>query len=96
MFFQGALLKDPRGLLRSQGEHTQAALRLEFTDEKQITAGVIKDFVRQAIAVEKAGLKVDFRAKRELVLAGELELALERDGALAAAFRALTPGRQRA
>src|SRR6188474_661641 len=36
MFFKGALLKDPHGLLRSQGENTQSALRLEFTSEAQI------------------------------------------------------------
>jgi uncharacterized protein YdeI (YjbR/CyaY-like superfamily) len=96
MFFKGALLKDPRGVLRSQGDNTQSALRLEFTNSRQITAAVIKDFVKQAIAVEKAGVKVDFKAKRELVLPAELEQAFGADRALAKAFRALTPGRQRA
>jgi uncharacterized protein YdeI (YjbR/CyaY-like superfamily) len=96
MFFKGALLKDPRGALRSQGDDTQSALRLEFTNQREITAAVIKDFVKQAIAVEKAGLKVDFKAKRKLVLPVELETAFKEERALAKAFRALTPGRQRA
>jgi len=95
MFFKGALLKDTHGLLRSQGENTQSALRLEFTSEAQIKKAVLKDYARQAIAVEKAGLKVDFKAKRELELPDELTKILKKDRVLAKAFAALTPGRQR-
>src|SRR5262245_19810556 len=68
MFFKGALLEDPHGLLRSQGENTQSAMRLEFTSEAQIKKAVLKDYVNQAIEVEKSGLTVDFKAKRELEL----------------------------
>jgi len=95
MFFKGALLKDAHGLLRSQGENTQSALRLEFTSEAQIKKSVLKSYVDQAIAVEKAGLKVDFKAKRELELPEELTQILRKDSKLAKAFQALTPGRQR-
>jgi uncharacterized protein YdeI (YjbR/CyaY-like superfamily) len=95
MFFKGALLKDTHGLLRSQGENTQSALRLEFTSEAQIKKAVLQSYVKQAIAVEKAGLKVDFKAKRELELPVELTQALKKDRKLAKAFSALTPGRQR-
>jgi uncharacterized protein YdeI (YjbR/CyaY-like superfamily) len=95
MFFKGALLQDTHGLLRSQGENTQSALRLEFTSEAQITKTVLKSYVKQAIAVEKAGLKVDFKAKRELELPEELTRVLKKDRKLAKAFSALTPGRQR-
>ena len=62
MFFKGALLKDTHGLQRSQGENTQSALRLEFTSEAQVKKAVVASYVKQAIAVEKAGLKVDFKA----------------------------------
>jgi uncharacterized protein YdeI (YjbR/CyaY-like superfamily) len=96
MFFKGALLEDTRGLLRSQGQNTQSALRLEFTGEAEITKAVLKSYVKQAIAVEKAGLKVDFKAKRELELPEELTLMMQKDRKLAKAFQALTPGRQRA
>jgi uncharacterized protein YdeI (YjbR/CyaY-like superfamily) len=96
MFFKGALLEDTHGLLRSQGENTQSALRLEFTGEADIKKAVVKDFVKHAIAVEKAGLKVDFKAKRELELPEELIRILKKDRNLAKAFNALTPGRQRA
>ena len=95
MFFKGALLEDTHGLLRSQGENTQSALRLEFTSEAQVAKSVLKSYVKQAIAVEKAGLKVEFNAKRELELPDELTQMLQKDRKLAKAFNALTPGRQR-
>jgi len=96
LFFKGALLKDTHRLLRSQGENTQSALRLEFRSEADVKKTVVKSYVTQAIAVEKAGLTVDFKAKRELTLPQELTAILKDDRALAKAFHALTPGRQRA
>ena len=96
LFFKGALLEDTHGLLRSQGKNTQSALRLEFTSEDQIKKSVVNSYVKQAIAVEKAGLSVDFKAKRELELPEELTQILTNDRKLAKAFHALTPGRQRA
>lgn len=95
MFFKGALLKDTHGLLRTQGENTQAALRLEFRSEADIKKTVLRSYVKQAIAVEKAGLKVDFPAKRELELPEELTFAMKKNKKLAKAFSSLTPGRQR-
>ncbi len=95
MFFKGALLKDTHKLLRSQGQNTQSAMRLEFTSEAGINQAVVASYVKQAIAVEKAGLKVDFKAKRELELPPELARILQKDSRLAKAFHALTPGRQR-
>jgi uncharacterized protein YdeI (YjbR/CyaY-like superfamily) len=95
MFFKGALLDDTHGRLRSQGENTQSAMRLEFTNEAEVSKAVVKGYVKQAIAVEKAGLTVDFKAKRALELPDELTQMLERDRKLAKAFHALTPGRQR-
>ena len=95
MFFKGALLQDTHRLLRSQGENTQSALRLEFRSEAEIKKSELKSYVKQAIALEKTGAKVDFKAKRELDLPQELTQALARDKKLAQAFRALTPGRQR-
>ena len=95
MFFKGALLQDTHGLLRSQGENTQSALRREFTSESQIKKATLVSYVKQAIAVERAGLSVDFKAKRELELPEELTAMLKKDRKLAKAFAALTPGRQR-
>jgi uncharacterized protein YdeI (YjbR/CyaY-like superfamily) len=95
MFFKGGLLEDTHGLLRSQGENTQSAMRLEFTSEAQVKRSVVKSYVKQAIAAEAAGLTVDAKAKRDLELPEELTRALKRDPKLAMAFEALTPGRQR-
>lgn len=95
MFFKGALLQDAHGLLRSQGENTQSAMRLEFTSEAEIKKSVVKSYVKQAIAVEEAGVSVDFKAKRELELPEELTQMLQKDRKLAKAFHSLTPGRQR-
>ncbi len=96
MFFKGALLEDKHGLLRSQGENTQSALRLEFTSESQIKKAALQYYVKQAIAVEKAGLSADSKAKRELQLPAELTQIMKKDRKLAKAFESLTPGRQRA
>ena len=96
LFFKGALFKDAHGLLRSQGQNTQSALRLEFASCSEIKKSVIRSYVAQAIEVEKAGLKVDSKTKGELELPEELSRILSKDKKLAKAFFALTPGRQRA
>ena len=95
MFFKGALIEDSLGLLRRQGENTQAAMRLEFSAGEPVRKSVVKTYARQAIAVEKAGLAVDFKARRELEFPEELTRALAADRRLANAFDALTPGRRR-
>lgn len=95
MFFQGALLEDTAGRLRSQGANSQAARRLEFTSEAQVEKAVVQAYVKQAIAVAQSGRKVDQKAKRELVLPAELTQRLQQDRQLERAFHALTPGRQR-
>lgn len=96
LFFKGALLEDTHGLLRSQGENTQSALRLEFTSEAHIKPNVVKSYVKQAIEVQRSGLEVDFQAKRQLELPEELNHAFDKNPKFAKAFGALTPGRQRA
>lgn len=95
MFFKGALLRDTHGVLRSQGANTQSAMRLEFTSKDQIETPIVESYVKQAIEVERAGLKVDFKAKRELEYPEELRARLSNDREFAKEFEALTPGRQR-
>lgn len=95
MFFRGALLKDAHGLLRSQGENTRSAMRLEFTSVAQIKKTVLRDYVKEAIAVETSGQKAEPAPREELELPEELMKALKADRKLAQAFRMLTPGRQR-
>lgn len=95
MFFKGALLDDPQGLLRSQGPNSRSARRVELTSVDDVAAheATIRDLVASAIAVEQAGLSVG--PAPELELCEELTERLAADPELAAAFEALTPGRQR-
>lgn len=97
LFPKGALLKDPRKLLEKPGKNTQAGRRIPFTDAKKITGmeSTIKSYVREAIKLENAGLKVALKKKPEPVPA-ELQHMLDLNPAFKSAFKALTPGRQRA
>jgi uncharacterized protein YdeI (YjbR/CyaY-like superfamily) len=95
MFFKGALIEDSLGHLRPQGENTQSAMRLEFIGEAPIPKTVVRHYAKQAIAVEKAGLKVDAGSKPELAYPAELSRLLDDDANFASAFEALTPGRRR-
>lgn len=96
-FFKGALLKDEEGILVKPGENSQAARLFKFTDVGQIKAieDTIKAYVYEAVEVEKAGLKIDFKQKDELEYPEELKEKLSSFPALSEAFEALTPGRKR-
>ena len=95
MFFKGALLSDPDGVLESQGQNSRSARRMCFrsVDDVARLADTVAAYVSEAIAVENAGLHVG--PAPDLVLVDELEVRLSDDHALRAAFDALTPGRQR-
>ncbi len=96
-FFKGSLLDNPHGLLIPPGPHSQASRQLRFTSVQEIEEKepIIRATLQNAIEVERAGLKVDFREKSELVFADELLAKMEADPDFKAAFEALTPGRQR-
>ncbi len=96
LFVKGALIKDPKKLLKEQGKNTQSAKRLEFSDSKQIdaTKTAINAIIRDAIRVEKSGDKVVFKKQPEPI-PDELQTALNKNKKLKQAFAALTPGRQR-
>jgi uncharacterized protein YdeI (YjbR/CyaY-like superfamily) len=95
-FFQGALLKDPRKLLVQLGR-VQAGRVMKFTSAKDITAmaATIKAYVREAIAVEKAGLRVKPKSTSDYPVPEELTERFRKDPRFKRAFEALTPGRQR-
>ena len=95
-FFQGALLKDPKNVLVQLG-HVQAGRVMKFTSAKEITASAatIKAYVREAIAVEKAGLRVKRKSTSDFPVPDELTERFRRDPRFKRAFEALTPGRQR-
>jgi len=95
-FFQGALLKDPKKVLVQLGQ-VQAGRVMKFASAKDIRsrAATIKAYVREAIAVEKAGLRVTKRKTSEFPVPEELKERFRKDPRFKRAFEALTPGRQR-
>ena len=96
MFFKGALLKDPKRILATPGQH-QSARQIRFTTIREIVKmePVVKAYIREAIKVEKAGLKVKLKETADFNIPGEFQKKLDEIPALKAAFRTLTPGRQR-
>lgn len=95
-FFKGTLLTDDQDLLHAPGPNSQAARQLKFTSLEQVHAlrPVIQRMLDQAIALERAGARVEF-ARGPAAIPAELQALLDADPALQAAFAALTPGRQR-
>ncbi len=95
-FFDAALLRDPQGILEPSGPNSPIRDMLRFTEQDQplTLEPVILAYLKESMGYVEAGLKPPKRtAAIELPL--ELTEALDRDPVLAAAFHALTPGRQR-
>ena len=97
-FFKGVLLKDVHGVLTWPGQHSQSTRWFKFASVREIAEmkSVVKAYVREAIEVEKAGLKVKLKKTSDLKFPEELQLMLDEFPELRRAFEALTPGRQRA
>jgi uncharacterized protein YdeI (YjbR/CyaY-like superfamily) len=98
LFFKGALLKDTKGILIQQTKNTQAGRQIRFTNVREIVKmeTTLKSYIYEAIEVEKAGLKVDFKKTEEYIIPEEFQKKSDKIPALKTAFEALTPGRQRA
>ncbi|MCB0795909.1 MAG: YdeI/OmpD-associated family protein [Flavobacteriales bacterium] len=97
-FFKGVLLKDPKGLLVSPGPNTRSArmARITSLDEVHALEPALKRFIAEAKALEEQGIQVDFASDRaNTPVPVELREAMADDPELHAAFKALTPGRQR-
>jgi len=98
LFVKGALLKDAKGVLIQQTKNVQAARQIRFTNIREIAKleTTLKAYIREAIEVEKAGLKVDLKKTSDYKIPSEFQEKLDEMPALKEAFYALTPGRQRA
>ena len=98
LLFKGALLQDPKGILVQPGEESQSARQIRFTSVAQIDklAPTLKRMLKEAIANEKAGLKVEMKTIAERAIPEELERKFKTAPKLKKAFEALTPGRRRA
>ena len=98
LFFKGALLNDANGILIQQTENVQAGRQIRFTNVREIVEmeTILKAYIYEAIEVEKAGLKVNFKKTTEFIIPEEFQKKLDENPVLKTAFDALTPGRQRA
>lgn len=98
LFFKGVLLKDPSGVLIQQTKNVQVARQMRFTTLQEIVKrkAILKAYIKEAIAVEKSGLKAELKKTTEFDMPEEFQSRLDDMPALEKAFKALTPGRQRA
>ena len=92
LFHKGSLLKDEPRILIQQTENVQSARQIRFTNIEEIEAlrPVLKNFIYEAIEIEKLGLKVDFKKTSDYAIPEEFQKFLEKDSALNEAFEALT------
>ena len=97
LFMKGALLRDPKGILIQQTRNVQAGRQIRFTSLADIKRqrATVAAYIKEAVAVEKSGAKVKMKSAAEFAVPEEFQRRLDEDRALAEAFRALTPGRQK-
>jgi len=97
LFFKGALLNDPEGILIQQTKNVQSARQIRFTNIREVAnrEKIVKAYIYEAIEVERAGLKVKLKKTEDFAIPDEFQTKLRKKPALKKAFDALTPGRQR-
>jgi uncharacterized protein YdeI (YjbR/CyaY-like superfamily) len=98
LFFKGALMKDPEGILIQQTENVQSARQVRFTSLEEIKKleATLKKYIYHAVEVEESGVKVEMKKTREFPVTDELKEKFKQMPELKTAFEKLTPGRQRA
>ena len=97
LIMQGALLKDKKKILVQQTENVQSARQIRFKNVEEIlkNKSTIKSYIKEAIILEKAGMKVELKKTTEYKIPEEFQAVLDDMLELKKAFQALTPGRQR-
>ena len=97
LFMKGALLKDLKGILIQQTENVQSARQMRFDNIQQILKckSTIRAYIKEAVAIDKAGLKVELKKTDDYKIPAEFQSVLNDMPELQTAFKALTPGRQR-
>jgi len=97
LFMKGALLKDAEGILVQQTKNVQAARQIRFSQIQDIVKieSTLKAYIKEAIKIEKAGLKVELKKTTEFNIPEEFQIVLEDMPELKTAFESLSPGRQR-
>lgn len=95
-FFKGALLKE-NPILEKSGENSNTFRLIRFQGMDKIfkEKETIQRIIQEAIEIEKSGMKLPKTDYSAIELPEELENAFEDDHIFKAAFKRLTPGRQR-
>ena len=97
LFMQGALIKDTAKILVQQTKNVQAARQIRFSNIEDILKleSTIKAYIKEAIELDKAGIKVELKKTKEYKVPEEFQTVLDDMPELDTAFKGLTPGRQR-
>jgi uncharacterized protein YdeI (YjbR/CyaY-like superfamily) len=97
LFFKGVLLKDPKKLLIQQTPNVQVGRQIRFTNLQEIVKlkATLRSYIKNAIEVEKKGVKAPLKKTAEFAMPIEFANKLKKLPALKKAFYELTPGRQR-
>jgi len=95
-FLNAGLLVDGEGVLEPQGPNSRTPGVIRFTGNGQVAQkeAIIRAYLRQLMDYAEAGTKPP-KTERQIETPDELTEALDADPALAEAFHALTPGRQK-
>lgn len=94
-FFKGVFLKDEHKVLVNAQEGVTKSLRQwRFTSKEEVNEKWVLQYINEAIEVEKAGLAVKTE-KKPLVIPQRLQDELDASPALAAAFAAFSPYKQK-
>lgn len=96
-FLKGALLRDGHGILEKAGANSQVGRLVRFTDVQRIAALApqLKEYIFEAVEVEKAGLKVKTKDISDYTVPEEFQRRLDSDPELLEAYEGLTPGRRK-
>tara|TARA_R110002050_G_C8756699_1_gene499290 strand:- start:55 stop:699 length:645 start_codon:yes stop_codon:yes gene_type:complete len=97
LFHKGVLLKDPENILIQQTENVQSARQIRFTDVPEIfeLEPIIKQYIKEAIGIEKSGIKIKKKKTSDFEMPEELGQTFKENTEFEKAFKNLTSGRQR-
>jgi uncharacterized protein YdeI (YjbR/CyaY-like superfamily) len=93
-FFRGALLKDPKKVLIDCSGSNAGSRRIHFRTVDDIDEKLMLDFIKQAVALNKNGVKTPAR-RAELTMPADFESALAKSAKAKQYFAELTPGYRR-
>ncbi len=98
LFFKGVLLQDPHAILIQQTKDVQVPRQIRFTSVQEIVKmkAILEAYIQEAVEVEKSGVKPVLKKASEYPVPEEFQIKLDEIPSLKKAFKALTPGRQRA